>query len=263
MAAPQKTDFGNSLDLVDIDEIRGNVVVMKDTSLKQIVMVGGVNFALKSETEQNIITQGYQNFLNSIDFPLQIVIHSRKVNVDVYIQNLLARKDVEESPLLRSQIDEYAEFIKGFILKNAIMEKTFLVVVPYYPTSFSASAGKKAAASLLPSFMGGKKSAKGAAAAAANKVKTDAEAAQDYKEHVVQLEQRTGQVMSGLAGIGLEVTVLENDALIELFYNFYNPQTVERENMNVGGGATAGAGEAGATETGASGVTTTESHANG
>lgn len=232
MAAPQKTEFGNSLDLVDIDEIRGNVVIMKDTSLKQIVMVGGVNFALKSESEQNIITQGYQNFLNSIDFPLQIVIHSRKVNVDTYIQNLLTRKDAEESPLLRSQIDEYVEFIKGFIQKNAIMEKTFLVVVPYYPTSFSA--GKKAAASaasLLP-FVGSKKTAKNTAA---DKAKTDAEAAQDYKEHVVQLEQRTGQVMSGLAGIGLEVTVLENDALIELFYNFYNPQTVERENMNVGG----------------------------
>lgn len=233
MAAPQKTEFGNSLDLVDIDEIRGNVVLMKDTSLKQIVMVGGVNFALKSETEQTIITQGYQNFLNSVDFPLQIVIHSRKVNVDTYIQNLLARKDSEDSPLLRSQIDEYVEFIKGFILKNAIMEKTFLVVVPFYPTNFS-SAGKKAAAgaaSILPSFMGGKKSPKDTAA---NKAKSDAETAQDYKEHVVQLEQRTGQVMSGLAGIGLEVTVLENDALIELFYNFYNPQTVERENMNVG-----------------------------
>jgi type IV secretory pathway VirB4 component len=240
MASPQKTDFGNSLDLVDIDEIRGNVVVMKDTSLKQIVMVGGVNFALKSESEQTIITQGYQNFLNSVDFPLQIVIHSRKVNVDIYIQNLLARKDAEESPLLRSQIDEYAEFIKGFILKNAIMEKTFLVVVPYYPTSFSQ--GKKAAASLLP-FMGSKKTSKNAAA---NKAKTDAEAAQDYKEHVVQLEQRTGQVMSGLAGIGLEVTVLENDALIELFYNFYNPQTVERENMNIGSEAGAGGGAASA-----------------
>jgi type IV secretory pathway VirB4 component len=236
MAPSKKTDLGNSLDLVDIDEIRGNVVVMKDTSLKQIVMVGGVNFALKSESEQTIITQGYQNFLNSIDFPLQVVIHSRKVNVDAYIQSLLARKDQEESPLLRSQIDEYAEFIKGFILKNAIMEKTFLVVVPYYPISFSASAGKKAAASILPSFLGGKKSPKGATAVAADKAKTDADAAQDYREHVVQLEQRTGQVMSGLAGIGLEVTVLENDALIELFYNFYNPQTVEREDMNVGGG---------------------------
>src|SRR5579863_7268960 len=115
MAAPKKADFGNSLDLVDIEEIRGDVVIVKDGSLKQIVMVGGVNFALKSENEQNIITQGYQNFLNAIDFSMQIVIHSRKVNIDKYIEGLLARKAVETSPLLQNQIDEYAEFVKGFV----------------------------------------------------------------------------------------------------------------------------------------------------
>src|SRR5271170_3114946 len=158
MASPQKTEFGNSLDLVDIDEIRGNVIVMKDTSLKQIVMVGGVNFALKSELEQNIITQGYQNFLNGIDFPLQIVVHSRKVNIDSYIQGLVARKDYEESPLLKSQIDEYAEFIKGFVQKNAIMEKNFLVVVPFYPASSMGVGGvnKKSVMGFLP-FFGKKK----------------------------------------------------------------------------------------------------------
>src|SRR5207249_1905334 len=118
-------------------------------------MVGGVNFALKSELEKNIITQGYQNFLNSIDFPLQIVIHSRKVNIDKYIAGLAARKESEESPLLRNQIDEYAEFIKGFVEKNAIMEKSFLVVVPFYPTA--TATGKKAASSILSIFGSSKK----------------------------------------------------------------------------------------------------------
>ena len=226
MPLPSKQDLGNSLDLVDIQEIHGNIVIMKDGSLKQVVMVGGVNFALKSDTEQNIIIQGYQNFLNSIDFPLQIVVHSRKVNIDSYIQTLLARKDSEESPILRSQMDEYAEFIKGFVEKNAIMEKTFLVVVPFYPSGIAA--GKKAAGKFLPSFLGGKKDAKKADAA---KAVTDAEVERNLKESTAQLAQRTGQVMSGLLNIGLEVTILENDALIELFYNFYNPQTVERENI--------------------------------
>jgi type IV secretory pathway VirB4 component len=229
MASPEKSQFGNSLDLVDIDEIRGNIVIMKDKSLKQIVMVGGVNFALKSELEQNIITQGYQTFLNGIDFPLQIVLHSRKVNIDHYIQGLLARKDSEDSPLLKNQIDEYAEFIKGFVQKNAIMEKTFLVVVPFYPLGAGLGGAKKTATRFLPFLGGEKKEAKSATTDA--KAKNDAEAAQDFKENAAQLNQRTGQVMSGLAGIGLEVTVLENDALIELFYNFYNPQTIERENI--------------------------------
>src|SRR5581483_7371919 len=141
MALPQKADIGNSLDLVDVERFEGNVVVMKNGSMKQIVMVGGVNFALKSELEKTIITQGYQNFLNSIDFPLQVIIHSRKVNIAKYIESLLERKEAEDSPLLKSQIDEYAEFIKGFVEKNAIMEKTFLVVVPFYPTA--TVAGKK------------------------------------------------------------------------------------------------------------------------
>src|SRR5581483_1241130 len=219
MALPAKTDFGNSLDLVDIDRIEENVVVMKNGSLKQIVMVGGVNFALKSELEKNIITQGYQTFLNSIDFPLQVIIHSRKVNITKYVTELQARKETEESPLLRSQIDEYAEFIKGFVEKNAIMEKLFLVVVPFYP-AVKLAAGKSSGG-ILPFF--GKKNNPAQKAAATEEEK------KAFHENIAQLAQRTGQVMSGLAGIGLEVTTLDHDALIELFYNFYNPQTVERE----------------------------------
>jgi type IV secretory pathway VirB4 component len=229
MALPAKSEFGNSLDLVDIEGIHGNAVFMKDGSLKQIVMVGGVNFALKSELEQNVITQGYQNFLNSIDFSLQVVIHSRKVNVETYLAGLAARKELEESPLLRSQIDEYVEFIKGFVQKNAIMEKTFLVVVPYYPMGFAAS--KKSVAGFLPSFLGGKNKVE--KKNAAGKTQTQEDDARTLKENMDQLGQRTGQVMTGLAGIGLEVTILENDALVELFYNFYNPQTVERENIGI------------------------------
>lgn len=230
MALPAKQDLGNSLDLVDIDEIRESVVVMKDGSLKQVVMIGGLNFALKSEAEQNIITQAYQNFLNGIDFPLQIVIHSRKVNIDKYIEGLLARKDTEPSPLLRSQIDEYAEFIKGFVEKNAIMEKTFLVVVPFYPTNILPS--KKTMSGFLP-FFGNKKDAKSVATA---KNANDEEKEKTFKEGLEQLAQRTSQVMSGLMTIGLEVTVLGNDELIELFYNFYNPQTVEREDITTPSG---------------------------
>jgi len=234
MASPQKSEFGNSLDLVDIQEIKESAVIMKDGGIKQIIMVGGVNFALKSDTEQKIITEGYQNFLNGVDFPLQIVIHSRRVNIDKYVAGLVARKDSEESALLKSQIDEYAEFIRGFVQKNAIMEKTFLVIVPFYPIASISSERKS-----LFSFFGGgaKKDAKqsagapGAGAAAAKP--EDKEDAQAFRENMAQLTQRTGQVMSQLLNIGLEVTTLENDALIELFYNFYNPQTVERENITV------------------------------
>src|SRR6202453_2261 len=159
MALPSsKQDFGNSLDLVDIKEIKQNTVIVKDGSLRQIVMVGGVNFSLKSETEQNIITQGYQTFLNSIDFALQILIHSRKVNIEKYIETLRARKDVEQSPILQNQIEEYCKFVEGFVQKNAIMEKVFLVIVSFYSSVTLPSA--KNVSGMIPSgipFFGKKK----------------------------------------------------------------------------------------------------------
>jgi type IV secretory pathway VirB4 component len=224
MAPPAKSEYGNSLDLVDIQEIRENIVITKSGGLKQIVMVGGVNFALKSELEQNIITQGYQTFLNSIDFPLQIIIHSRKVNVEKYLTGLLARKESEESALLRSQMDEYAEFIRGFIQKNAIMEKTFLVIVPFYPKSLAEQ--RQSFMKFVP-FLGKPDTKKDAS----GKTQSEEDKEKFFKENQEQLSQRTSQVMSNLLNIGLEATLLENDALIELFYNFYNPQTVEREDI--------------------------------
>jgi type IV secretory pathway VirB4 component len=223
MALPSKQDLGNSLDLVDIKEIRENVVVLKDSSMRQIVMVGGVNFALKSETEQTIITQAYQTFLNTVEFPLQILVHSRKVNVDKYIESLLKRKSVEQSAILQNQIDEYTEFVKGFVAKNAIMEKTFLVVVPFYPLGSVLPGGSKGLLSAIP-FLGGGKKKSDADEAAKTKEETD----RTFNENLGQLTQRVSQVVTGLLGIGLEATVLGNQELIELFYNFYNPQTVER-----------------------------------
>lgn len=225
MPAPLvKQNAGNSLDLVDIKEIRENVVILKDGSLRQIVMVAGVNFALKSDAEQTLIIQAYQNFLNSIDFPLQIIVHSRKVNIDAYIETLVRRKESEPSPLLQSQIDEYVSFIKEFIEKNAIMEKTFLVVVPLYPAGGAVAGTAKAASGVFSSILGSKKSAPAKNAAP----KTDEEADRIFKENVEQLTQRVGQIVAGLTVIGLDATVLENQELVELFYNFYNPQTVER-----------------------------------
>jgi type IV secretory pathway VirB4 component len=232
MPTPLKQEAGNSLDLVDVKEIRGDVVILKDGSLRQVVMVGGVNFVLKSETEQNLMVQAYQNFLNAIDFSLQILVHSRKVNIDGYLQGLTARKDNEASPLLQSQIEEYAAFIRGFIEKNAIMEKTFLVVVPFYPTA--GMQGTVQAASGLFSMFGKKKEQK----SDDDHDKEDAEGQKIFRENVAQLNQRTGQVMNGLMGIGLEATALANEELIELFYNFYNPQTTEKQGMNIGQTAT-------------------------
>ncbi len=223
MATPAKQDAGNYLDLVDIKEVKENTVVVKDGSLRQIIMVGGVNFSLKSETEQQIITGGYQTFLNSIDFPLQILIHSRKVNIDAYIATLSSRKDEERTAILQNQIDEYVNFIKGFVEKNAIMEKVFLVVISYYPNAMTGGIKNIQNSFSLP-FLGGKKKDD-----AAEKAKGQEDADRAFAEHLEQLNQRTAQAVNGLQNIGLETTILNNEQLIELFYNFYNPQTIEKK----------------------------------
>jgi type IV secretory pathway VirB4 component len=227
MAPLSKQDAGNSQDLVDIKEVRDGVVIVRDGSFRQVIMVGGVNFSLKSESEQTILTQGYQNFLNGIDFPLQVLIHSRKVNIDGYVATLAQRKEVEQSPLLKNQISEYIDFINGFVQKNAIMEKVFLVVVSYYAATAGVP-GLKSAQGIFSSF--GKKkptTAKGA------EKKPSEEDEKEFHEQLEQLKQRTTQVTNGLLGIGLEATVLNNEQLIELFYNFYNPEAVERKDVAI------------------------------
>lgn len=208
----------NTQELVDIKAIRDGAIIMGNGSILQVIMVGGVNFALKSESEQNVIISSYQNFLNSLDFPLQLIIHSRKINIEKYLTGLESRKEEEPSGLLRSQIGEYQEFIRTFVSQFAIMRKIFLVVVPFYPANLGSA---KSFASKLP-FM---------------KKQTVEEGKQEdeatFREHLGQLRQRTDQVIEGLRPVGLEVTTLNDEQLIELFYNFYNPESIEREGVNL------------------------------
>ncbi|MDO8515884.1 MAG: hypothetical protein Q7S28_01390 [bacterium] len=212
-------DFSNTQDLVDLSEIRDKTVIMKDGSLRQVLMVSGINFSLKSEEEQNLITAAYQNFLNTVEFSLQIIIHSRKINIQKYLDDLGNRLEAEVSPILQNQIAEYREFIGKFVTENAIMEKTFFVVVPWFPHSLMP----KTSLSGMPF---GKKSS-------AETEKKEEEIKADLENSLGQLRQRVSQVTDGLGTIGLEAILLNDEQLIELFYNFYNPETVEKENIMV------------------------------
>lgn len=214
-------NFANSQNLVTIKDIRRDALILKNGSLCQVLLVGGVNFSLKSEQEQNLLTQAYQNFLNSVDFSIQILIHSRKINIDKYLDDLGKRLEEEQSPLLQSQISEYREFIRQFVSENAIMEKMFLVVVPWHPVSLpkAPTGGFK-----LPFF--GKKSDK-----AAEEKPSEDEVQREEKmldENLPQLGQRVNQVMQGLSAMGLDAAVLKSEELAELFFNFYNPESIER-----------------------------------
>ncbi len=209
--------FGNTQDLVEVESIQDDAIILKDGSLRQIIMVGGVNFSLKSEAEQDVITYAYQNFLNSLDFPIQTLIHSRKINIENYLALLEKRAGEEPSELLQNQIKEYKEFIASFVKDNPIMAKTFLVVVPFFPNRLP---DKKTISRFIP-FLGKK---------SAEEEKKDAlEKNVDIGKALEQLRQRSSQVIEGLQAIDLEVKTLNNEELVELFYNFYNPSTVEKE----------------------------------
>lgn len=199
---------------VEINEIKDGIVYLKDGGIRKILIVGGINFDLKSDAEQNLILGSFQNFLNTLDYPTQFFVHSRKVNIDSYLDKMRERKEQEENELLKIQIDEYINFIKTLVDQNAIISKTFFVVVPYEGIVATQSLG------IISSFFGSKKS-------------QTAEAQATLQSKLEQLEHRVVEVKEGLEQIGLHVSELNDEELTELFYNLYNPQLIEKKDLKI------------------------------
>ena len=130
---PNKKDL-NTKQFVDIFDIKDNVVILKNGSLRLVLEASSVNFDLKSNDEQIAIVRAFQNFLNSLDFPLQIVLHSRKLNIQNYLQQTQQIVEKVDNELLRIQGIEYIRFLKGLTELANIMSKKFYVVVPFYAT---------------------------------------------------------------------------------------------------------------------------------
>ncbi len=202
-----------SQQFVKIKEVRDGIIYLKSGGLREVLIVSGINFELKSEGEQGAILANFQRFLNSLDFGIQFFIHSRKVNIARYLANMEEHKKEETNELLRVQIEEYINFVRNFIEENAIISKNFFVIVPYDPVSLPS--GTKG---LLGLF--GKKQAGG------GHTKNTTE-----EEYISQLKERATQVIEGLAAIELRAVPLENDELVELFYNLYNPQVVDKKGV--------------------------------
>jgi len=205
--------------IIDIRDIKDGVVILKNGALRKVVLVDGLNFDLKSEEEQRIILATYQSLVNALDFSIQINIHSRKLNIDEYLQSLEERQQEETNKLLRIQLEEYREFVKSFVETNAIMAKSFFVVVPYDPPVLPIPVKP-----ILGKFFGSKKKTP---EPGENQEATD-------PLHREQLEQRTEQVINSLRQIGLRAVALEDPELLELYFNYYNPATIERRGEAIG-----------------------------
>ncbi len=191
-------------DFVPVDEVRDGIIVMKDGSLCSVVLVSSINLSLKSLDEQQATLMQFQNFLNSLDFSVQICVQSRRYDVRPYILQLEDRMKSQQEPLLRVQTREYIDFIRTFNEQVNIMRKSFYVIVPYTPAVLDQKGG---IAGFIPSF--GKKTAN--------------EPLKNFEEQRSQLEQRLGVIEQGLSRLGVRSVQLGTQEIIELFYRTFNP----------------------------------------
>jgi len=195
---------------VPIEEIRDGVVVLKNGGMRAVIIASTLNFALKSTDEQQAILLQYQNFLNSLDFPIQFYSQSRKLDIRPYINLLEQRYQEQTNDLMKIQTREYINFIRSFTETQNIMSKSFFVVVPY-ETAIISGAGN------LVSGVFGKK-----------KKTASEEKSEKFEENKSQLEQRVSVVEQGLVRSGVRTKRLGTEELVELYFKIFNPGESEK-----------------------------------
>lgn len=205
----------SSQNFVPIKEIRDGVVILNDGSFRGVIMTSSINFALKSADEQTAIIYQFQNFLNSINFSIQIMAESRRLDIRPYVNLLDSVYKEQKNDLLKIQTKEYIEFIKSFTESVNIMTKTFFVVVSYEPSIIQTKQGI---------WSGIMKRATG----------PKSNSSETFEENRSQLLQRMEVVVQGLTRMGVRGVPLGTEELIELYYKIFNPGEVEKP-VNVQG----------------------------
>ncbi len=200
-------------DFIPIKEIRDGIIVLEDGSLRAILLASAINISLKSADEQQALVLQFQNFLNSLEFPVQISVQSRRYDIKPYLLTLERRIEQQKEELLRLQTREYIEFIKWFTDSVNIMSKKFYVVIPY--TGSVLTSGKKSG-SFLDALFPKKKDA------------SFREKTERFEEQRSQLEQRIAIVKGGLSRFGVRSEQLDTEQSIEVFYNMFNPGETHR-----------------------------------
>ncbi len=194
-----------SQEFVNIKEIKDNVVIKKDEGMFVVMLASSINFSLKSLEEQQAILQQFRNFLNSLEFSIQICVQSRRLNIKPYLDILRGMENNQDNNLMRTQLREYIEFIDTFTKEVDVMSKNFFVVIPYSPINVNLTKN-------FAKIFGKKK-----------RDSTQNSKEYIFKEHKIQLEQRMSVVSEGLSRVGIRTVTLNKDSLVELFYHTYNP----------------------------------------
>lgn len=200
-------------EFVPIKEVRDGIVILKDGGMRAILLCSSLNFSLKSEDERNAILFQFQDFLNSLDFSVEIVVQSRKLDIRPYVALLEEQRKNQTNNLMKIQIREYIEFVKSFTENTNIMTKNFFIVVPYSPALLAPN---QTAGLVSRLGLGGRKGA------------GTATAETDFEENRSQLEERLAVVEQGLIRTGIRVIRLGTEEVIELFYKAFNPGETEK-----------------------------------
>ncbi|HCU70766.1 MAG TPA: hypothetical protein DIC35_03340 [Candidatus Moranbacteria bacterium] len=190
---------------LDVAEVKEDVIILKNGSMRAIMAVSAINFDLKSTEEQDAIIMQYQAFLNSLDFPVQIVISSRKLNISDYLDFIEKKSRQQKNDLLKFQISEYQNFIQQLVSVSNIMDKNFYIVVPFSPVE---NEGKGFLGNMMDHF---------------NPRKSIQAKREHFETYKNQLFQRLDHITASLSGIGLRLTPLKTQEIVELLYNSYNP----------------------------------------
>ncbi|HWQ59895.1 MAG TPA: hypothetical protein VN420_01960 [Candidatus Fimivivens sp.] len=200
-----ESDASSTQKYVDVVDVRDGVIVLRNGSIRCILLASSINFDLKASEEQDSIIGQYQAFLNSLDFPLQIIVHSRRFRIEPYLDSLAEQEKRQENDLLRFQISEYRNFVESLTEVSNIMSKFFYIVVPFAPSETEEDG-------LMGKLTGMFRPKAGTA--------MQGSVFETYKS---QLLQRAEQVSAALTGTGVRTSVLNTEEVIELLYNTYNP----------------------------------------
>ena len=196
-------------EFVPIKEIRDGIAVLKNGDLRAIVLANSINLSLKSNDEQTATILQFQNFLNTLDFSIQISAQSRRLDIRPYLLSLEERMKVQTEPLLKIQTKEYMDFIRNFTDTVSIMTKSFFVVIPY-----SSSIIRPSTNMLSNLFR-------------RNKEEEKKQDQIDFEEKRSQLEERVGVIQQGLSRCGINSAQLGTEEMIEVFYKVFNPGELE------------------------------------
>jgi hypothetical protein len=201
---------------LDVAEIRDDIVIMRDGTLRVVLLVSSINFSLKSTDEQNAIVQAYMQFLNGLDYPIQVLIQSRRMNIDHYMRDLSENEKTITNDLLKRQIRDYQDFVLQLVKLGDIMQKRFYVVVPLNPATDKGTVQKgfaqRIAEIFSPTIVG----------------KLTEERFQKLK---FDLSLRVNQIIGGLSSMSLNAVQLDTQSLIEMLYTVYNPELFETQRM--------------------------------